>query len=265
MPIVQAYKCTRTKKLFEEKDKYLAHLKVLALESFRDKEGHAREAIIKSKFDDMRKNARALEDVSQWLMAHQRYLVHLSVLYNKLSPKKARVSNFMTDITFKDVIYEFWGRNSHEFPLNGELNFKGDPNKIKGYPCIRCDIHYAGSDCNALPDLGPDFTGIMFGSGGGGDGQHEYQAMLFAEDWPFIGASFLFDARNQPLSEARTRILTYAFPGISTEQYSTYQDAGLLPENTADFNNWIFSFVDQKPHSLSPTEALPDDLVSANI
>lgn len=244
MPIVQAYKCPKTRKLFEDKSKYVEHLKKLARENLRNKDDHFRLTILERKFDALRMTANSFEDIGKWLEAHPRMIRDLSIRFDNRSGKVGKEKPRLSDFTFDDIKFDAWLGNERHRPIHGVYRSRPDSATHHYYPGVSADIRYNCSDDIDLSDVIEHMLQIRAGSGGTGHfTDYRYEITFFAEDWPFVGAHFLFSKLNSDvIDDYHKRILKYAFPAMPEERYLSLRSAGLLPDDAVSFKDFMMQF-----------------------
>lgn len=263
MPIVQAYECPRTHKLFKDKTKYITHLKTLALKTWQDSDDHPRDKIIERHFDYLRRNATSFRDIATWLEVHGRLLRQMSIRYSDTSHRPLKEKQGATDVMFDVTEFKSHISNSVAKPVHGICSYGQPPGTATSYPGVEGMMRYNETSGLNLHDALPGVLPIRFRGGGKRNFWTAYDFVLFAEDWPFIGAHFLYQSLNAQLNENQKRILRYAFPGIPEDQYIQFQTAGLLPEDPEEFLTYMMQFVDQVSASVpGPQVTVPNDLMT---
>lgn len=273
MPLIQAFQCPRTQEIFSDKDEYLAHLKALALTSLRSDNAHPRLKIIKSKFDDMRQTVTTYSHISKWLAKHVKILTDLAVYQNQLSPKEAVLKPVILDVKFDYVGHQWHCSNQTISPKNGVKNYLRDNDKPFSYPGKTGDIKISANAGIGLDLTLADFAYIFIKKSeavfnkSNGVITYDSSFTMFAEDWPFIGADYLYAHRHNNLTDEHLRILSYAFPGITIDDYVNFNGAGLFPEDKGEFCQFMMQYTKPKLTPSAPsfltsaiTPELPDDV-----
>lgn len=258
------YTCPRTHYEFDDKEEYVEHLRVQAREAFRDEEQHPRLARLQCKFDELRTSARSFDDIRQWLEAHARWLDDLMNRYYNLNIFRFDQAPVISEMVFSVQNYTSISNQQGLSPIRGVPNFYNEPDKPTSYPGVTGKLQY---DMNRTNYLWPILSGRASIHTQGAS--HSYSTdinsayfTMFGEDWPFVGARLLFDTRHTDLTEEYLRIIRYAFPAMSEEEYLTLHSAGLLPDTEEEFATFILSYTD--PNYLPVpvrSPALPDDIV----
>lgn len=267
MPIVQAYKCPRTRKLFEDKDKYVKHLRLLARESFRDgPDDQVRMNVINRKIDNLRKTARSVDDLVDWFHANIKILELLTVRSRSLHAKPKKQAQTINIFNFKDLAFEEFASNERCRPINGVLNRDRDYTKPMHYCAMHGGLHIDTSDGLDLSNVISSYFPIGVTDRYGGFPGSLLKCAFFAEDWPFIGANFLYANRFNELKDRHCRIIQHAFPGISVEYYRTLHSSGLLPDDSVTFSKFMFQYVDTAL-AVQPgmSAALPDEFTIGDV
>lgn len=211
--IIQAYKCTETGKLFEDKEKYKKHLRALATQRAQQrrlaKAEAEREAFIANigatvkSIDELKK---FIHDNWEWFFANG--LKHRPWACDKKPVNKHKLVNLNIDVRWSDTV-----SNTHHCPRGGVRNWDQRGNREKGpnlpesYPgwhgCITFEIDAGMSSHKKNPykfdGYGGDYfsnTPIQTGGGVGGDRKYSYELYLFAADFP-------------AMSEARERAMVW--------------------------------------------------------
>lgn len=265
MPIVQAYQCPRTKKLFVDKAKYVSHLKVVALDIFCSEKNPPRLAILQRKFDEMRKTARSFDDISKWVENHPRYIQHIAMRLRNLTTKPSKKPIVLHSVRWTNIQFLPYIQADSMKPKHGVYFHRNDPGSRAAYPGIKGDFHFISPSSLSLNYVLSQMACFHTGSGGSdAEGDASYSFTMFAEDWPFIGAQALFEAAGRKNRDTHLRVLQYAFPGITQDQYLMLHSAGLLPETLDEFTTFMFQYVSEVPKVTHvPTVAMPDDIAAS--
>ncbi len=187
MPIIQAYQCPRTGKLFADKELYLIHLRSLAKANLLNKIEARLKRSMAREFHTMRMIA-TLTELQNWIIEHS-YLFYLNQKMNgfdwdkPLGPKPGLGK--IHDVRFFIRLYNEKCSNTHASPLGKPRNWHRDDSIPTSYPGWRGRITIR---CDDRPGFLSDMfrgTGINIGTGGGG----EYDVILFTEDWPGLAST----------------------------------------------------------------------------
>lgn len=261
MPLVQAYLCPRTDKFFLKKDDYVSHLKTLARESLDKKYHQKRLSEFHVEFDNIRKRVRSFNELSEILELNIKLMYDYAITKGGLF-RPPPVCPALNNICIYNVSDNLKCSNTHSKPLNGVTNFGYKESLQKGYPGVQAEIKYNLSKDMRINDIFSKALGLCTGSGGGrGIDSYEYELTMFAEDWPFVAVKLLHKTRDVGLTEDMKRVLTYAFPGITTDLYESLQKTGVLPENLPDFERWMYQFVEPKEAAQTEDLELPVDVI----
>lgn len=185
--------CPRTSKAFTDKIKYVAHLKTLALKGLCTNDNHVRVQIFKRKFEELRKTARSFDDVISWFKAHERLMGDLSVRIKHLPAKLSKTKSRFGKLSFTIDEYTWFCSNIGACPTHGVRNDEEDPAKPYAYIGVVGTFSYTqkGPLCigSVLKEYCPH---IHLWIQEFYDSRYNDNFKMFAEDWPFIGAHFLF-------------------------------------------------------------------------
>jgi len=197
MPLVQAYQCPQTKKLFslEQRARYQVHLKRVAHERYT-KRMMAREAAEQEIFlQDTLWSLSSIGEIEAWFVSNVRWLERNALRscgYRRASkePKPLSFACFELDVKWSGYVY-----NSHAAPRGGVINWSHrDPSKPSSYPGYTGSVRYSLSD----PDHGLGssiFRGTLIHTGSGGGGAEcEYSVSMFDDDWPGLKAMRVLSA-----------------------------------------------------------------------
>lgn len=264
MAIIQAYQCDKTKRLFSAKDKYLEHLRTLARTELRTNKAHPRMAILKRRFEVLRKTARSFNDVERWLENNVRILEHLSIRFQKKSAKAPADPTFIEKVCFYQVDHVPYCATVRGYPIHGIPEAPEKSGKEKAYPGARGDFCFTATNNVHVHKVLKEMAACHFGGGYNNGNYYSYAFTMFGEDWPFVGARCLFDNRHSSkIREGDVRILQYAFPGMTLRTYEQLHSAGLLPDSLDEFNAFIFKYTEgnhSPPELAHGASMLPTDL-----
>lgn len=261
MPLIQAYKCPRTRKIIEDKTKYIAHLKTRSLQYLYEGSDHPRLQLLARKVTEARKSVRSVEEFIDWLMRHQRILVHLSVAVRSLHYKLGKTVNELEAARFDAILHNPSCSNKNARPIHGVWQNYNDTRVPTSYPGLTCEFIHEATTGLDVPKILERFAAIATSGFAWRGDEYIVNCMFFAEDWPCVGAQHLFYRRNLDLEEEHIRILKYAFPGIDIEHYCQLSSAGLLPDDIESFKDFLFQYIEIKPEpAVYPGVDLPADL-----
>ena len=211
MAKIEVWKCDYTGKLFEDEDKYKAHLKKLSRERVVRRKIEAVASEIESFFANLQNTVRTTDELALAVIEHQEWFWKAAARYGRsdweMVGKKSRkgvVFPVPRLVRFKTwgLKWSDWVSNSHSCPHNGVHNWGGREVMPDGTPAPRgypgwhgrvdweiewpkeWEGWYLGSDL-----FKSNACRIHTGSGGGGgwgDGIQSfgYDFRLFAADWP---------------------------------------------------------------------------------
>lgn len=266
MPIIQAYQCPRTKTVFLEKDDYIAYLKDCARENLKGRRRERNLAAGMLVIDQMRKSVRSFEELGAWLEGNsafiRKFILVQGVHHTQEPSTRPRISNVKFELVqFKEDC------KASSAPLKGWENPNIPPSIARGYPGVKAKLLYDIRGSLDLYDFFRKPLGIHVSSGGGSRSSgYSHSVHLYAEDWPFIGAVFLYNAKDAELDDRYRRIVQHAFPGITVESFCQLRSSGLLPEDEDEFIELMFSFTQPNPTTPKTQISLPSNLdVSDNI
>jgi hypothetical protein len=196
MSVITAYKCDSSGKLFDDKKKYICHLKKLA----------------KNRLAERKINRFHIEDTQWW---HDNFWNHVksinqlkaAILHHRdvfaargvkkyFSNKKLKA----TPITKINNLYLKWSDtipNTHRCPHNGVANWNRRfdlPSHYSGWiGRIDYEVQSFKDQVGTYPGSSDMWTGTRIHTGSGGGGHHNnknytqkfsYDITLFADDWP---------------------------------------------------------------------------------
>lgn len=274
MPIIVAYKCPRTKKIFEDRNKYVAHLKRTAIESLKtpyNSEEHFRIKNLRLKCDAVRKHARSFDDVTQWLSSHLRVLTQFSYANGNIAKKLALETGRVEKLEFVHTKLDPSISERDALYIKSPNRRNNKEAKPLYYLGARGQIRYLATSGIKLDDFLEKFFCMDVGSGWSTElttddpvlTPHQSSFVALAEDWPFIAARILHENKDSDFYDSSQRLLRIAFPGITEEKYLQFRDSGLLPDDVRDFSNFMFQFVEMATSPLTrQLDVLPTDLLS---
>ncbi|NJO59882.1 MAG: hypothetical protein HC836_16860 [Richelia sp. RM2_1_2] len=196
MPLVSAWFCPHTNKLFRTKEKYCCHLKKLAAKRILEfKVNQAREQRI-NRFKIMRQ-LDSFAEIENWIVEHSDVFVlgSCTLRGGQIVPK-------ITDIKFTDMQFRQKISNTHNAPIGKPTNWSGSDDLPNGYMGWkgRVKIKMAGDYPSFTTDIFEN-SGICFGSGSGHrvfgnnvsgkkglrpviGSVYSADVMFFVDDWP---------------------------------------------------------------------------------
>jgi hypothetical protein len=194
MPIIQAYQCAQTKKVFVEKTDYLKHLRKQVVARKIQRQLAKDRAELLNEIASMRRLAN-LREVTGWVVSHSDLfrLNDLQVYNRKWGKRDIRLP------TWKFRSLELFGMqfsnavsNSHCCPVDGVENFEGKPDRPIGYPGWHGRITFElTADTLSFPSDMFVGTGINLGGGGGGKNAYQFEVRLFTADWQGLAGTAL--------------------------------------------------------------------------
>lgn len=206
MPLVSAWYCTHTDKLFSSKKEYVSHLKKLANERMIKVKVEKSKNIKLSQLAEMH-DLESFHDIEDWIVKHSDLFVLTSCKLPSGQEIPKIVSIELTNMKFDKFI-----SNSHNAPIGKLTNWGGREGIPTGYPGWKGRVLYRilGSYPEFLSNLFKN-TGICLGTGTGSacsgsrvfdnnkliQSSYSAEVILFAADWPGL-------SRQQVL----TRLLT---------------------------------------------------------
>jgi hypothetical protein len=196
MPQIQAWKCPKTEKLFEEKTKYLNHLRALAKASAAKRKERKMLGELQSVFTRMRTECGTMEEIEEFIKAHWSYFMLNLQMHSPI--RKNRKAPDLTHIKL-EVGRALTCSNSHSAPIGEHSQFTNSQ-MLPGFKGsiqfgTATEVHYFNSYIF-------NNTGINLGSGGGSHKDAKYEITLWEKDWPKLTAN-----RNMEMVAAKLSIL----------------------------------------------------------
>lgn len=182
--IISAYKCDTTGKLFDDKGKYIKHLRKIAKKNLYEK----RVLKVKKTPEWWQENVwNKIKSISQ--------LTRFITENNHLFVDRRSLDSKIVSVNFSQLNFSEHISNSHSCPHNGVTNWLSKPNKPAGYPGISGRISYTITSESASFDSDRfDSTRIHTHGGGSVDSvdgkSYSYQIRMFFDDWPGLKSSF---------------------------------------------------------------------------
>ena len=204
MSIIQAYKSDSDGKLFEDKSKYISHLKKLASVR-RAKKQQQKVESEREKFLDIMGQVQSIEDLEKFIKDNWKWFWINASKHNSWRGKNSIHFHEYVQVYFSNLVWTEKVSNSHSCPRGGVQNFdtRSEHNKDKptGYPGwsgtvkikVRPPMTKHGGKLYMLDGWGSYYfadTIINTGSGGGGGGkdcrEYSYEVRLYAVDFPVM-------------------------------------------------------------------------------
>lgn len=212
MSIITAYKCDETGKLFDDRTKYIRHLKKVA-----------KDRLLVKKIERNHRSDQQWWHDNFWNRVRSLAQLRLAILHHRDVFAINGVKNYLTSKTLKPTpIIDFqvfslsWSSqvsNSHDCPHDGVINFwRRDESLPISYPGWTGRIEYTvqsfPDQLGCYPGSSDMWKNTRIHSGTGGGGGHEdqrknncqsfgYDFYLFASDWPAMT-----DAYNKTITWA---------------------------------------------------------------
>lgn len=172
MPIVQAWECPQTKKLFKEKSEYIKHLKAKARNNLDDLYERKRLATKEEFFENMRKTCASFKEVEDFVKANWKHFYMNGVDQDQYAPphrrnKKISIPKLERFELIMQPSLEYCS-NTHGAPMGKKTNWtRREPGVPTGYSGYRG--HFIMETSSALPFFpSKAFEGIGFCSNGNG-------------------------------------------------------------------------------------------------
>lgn len=207
MPIINAFKCRQSGKIFDMSDrqKILKHLKKLRVDNHRRYEFIKAGREFETMSRDVRENIRTREELAEFLVKNiQRIVDGFVATSPDASYYKRSSERYEKTVLDSVVIGQFLNieqlRNSHSCPFSGVENWRNDPALPQHYPglSVRLEYYYY-KGCSSLIGAALQKFGIHLGSGGGviphdnKPGFMKYTGTIFwLDDWPGFAEDFVF-------------------------------------------------------------------------
>lgn len=221
MSIIQAYKCDTTGKLFEDKAKYVKHIrKIAAQRSWEKRIERANRTEQQWWEDNFWNKVRSLDQLKAAILHHRDVFAARGVKeYSCGRSSKLKPTPLVEFTTFR-LAYSPRVSNSHSCPHNGVTNWGGK----EGRP-----THYAGwtgrfdyivqshkGQLSSYPGSSEMWKGTRMHSGTGGGGGYRDQDKNFLQSFGFDFRLFAADWPAMALEYQRAHVMM-ALKGI--EQY----------------------------------------------
>ena len=204
MSIVQAYKSDHDGKLFEDKTKYIKHLRSLAAKNLHQKR-LKKMAPERVKVLELMGQVRSIDELNQFIKDNWKWFWANGAKHESWRAAENPGVHEYVDVSISNVRWCEKLRNSHSAPRGGVQNFdtkspynQGRPTGYPGWkgrlvikvrPPMR---KYRGKPCmdDGWGSSYFSYTIIHTGSGGGGTGDncksYEYDVTLWAADFPVM-------------------------------------------------------------------------------
>lgn len=195
MPLVSVWKCPETGKLFENKSKYIKHLRSVGIERRIQRQ----KAVYRNEWDKLVSELNMLtteDEIILWIESHSKDLLMNALNYSSIRTHVPKfINDFKIKVTSFKLKYKSDVRCSHSAPRGCRSNWSGDPKDGPAYyPGF--DAHLEFGFSHDIPTFFSDVfhnTGINTGSGSNWHnfehegikykGYHSY-VTLWADDWP---------------------------------------------------------------------------------
>lgn len=204
MSIITAYRSDADGKLFEDKKKYVSHLKKLAKARLLEKKISMAE-IDRDQFLNCMGQVESIADLEKFIKDNWKWFWLNGIRHNIWRDESCKHIHEYVDVSFRDVLWKENVSNSHSCPRGGVENFdsRADCNKDKptSYPgwisniTIKVRPPMSKHKINSYMHngFGSDYfsrTIIHTGTGGGGGGkdckEYRYGVTLWAADFPVM-------------------------------------------------------------------------------
>lgn len=198
MPKVTVWKCPRTGKLFESREKYQAHL--LRQRARRNKE--RRVAGADQWLQDLRKTTRTFEELAKELVANQ----DMAWAVNKTSSGRTGKHGNVIGLTIRRPTWSSRVSNTHACPIGGTMNWYNHHHLPSGYPGWLCQISVCVDGGSNRMSSFIDIPGITCGTGSGNGDTFAGSAYIFAHDWPGLFETEMRKQALQQLNDAQNEV-----------------------------------------------------------
>lgn len=201
MPLVVAWQCPKTQKLFNSVTKYRKHLKVLARKDLAKKRQNKNVTAYQDWVRKLQTCVKSIEELEEELSKNFQKMVndHCTHGASFHSDRKAAPPTIVrANVSFSSIRFSDQISNTHDCPKNGVTNWGRKPGSPTGYPGLsgRVTFEYTSTDSREIPSWVTDMfrsLSINTGSGGGGTKREggkiiaytgEYEVRIYAGDWP---------------------------------------------------------------------------------
>lgn len=189
MPLIQAWQCPETQKLFVEQELYQQHLKVLARERRAKRIEDKRIAEKAEFFRKLRAQVTTLEEAQQMVIDNWEAFVQNGIDTEWDPERRARMRKAKVPklLNFRLAVTNDYVKcgNTHSAPLGGVENFFGTKDKPTSYWGWRGRFQWQiDGELQIFPCKVFVNTGFCTGSGSGGRGYYNGDIILFGDDWP---------------------------------------------------------------------------------
>lgn len=192
MPLISAWKCPRTAKLFEGEEPYREHLRKLAAKSIVDRRVRRHIETLDEQFATMRK-AITIPAIVDWIEDNAELFWINSAIRNGNRRGPIDPTGFILRDVRLDVSWSEHISNSHSAPFGKKTNWgRRDKGLPDGYPGFRGSFAFEMQEPKNRHHISYDWrnTGINTGTGGGGsNGRYRYDVVLWADDWPSLAVA----------------------------------------------------------------------------
>lgn len=200
MSQILAWRSDTDGRLFEDKTKYINHLKKLA------KERYIARKILKvenswSDFNDRMGQMSTIPELKRFISDNWEQFFVNSLKNNTWRSDYTLTKHELVSIDFWNPRWNEHTSNSHKCPRNGVTNFMQDADKPTSYPGLECRIQFEvkteqytyRKKSYHRQGYGSDYFGksiVCLGAGGGGSSngiqKYQYDCVLWAEDFPVM-------------------------------------------------------------------------------
>lgn len=193
MPIVQAYQCPQTSKLFsiDQKTQYQKHLRKVATERYNTRKAEQLVREQDAYLDASLWQCGTFTDIEDWFMNNGLWLARNAIIHNSWSDKRQYYRRKVIPLQFKSfqlkLHYSSNIHNTHSAPKGKPRNWNRDPNLPSGYAGWSGRLEYK-LEKEHLDGGSTMFktTGVYTGIGGGGGYGYGYDVILWEDDWPSL-------------------------------------------------------------------------------
>ena len=182
MPIIQAWECPQTGKLFKDKSKYLVHLRRKARENLDERKRMKWQAEKVAFFKNMRDTCENAAEIANFIKENWTWFVSNGRDRDTFSRKPAPIpelQNINLGFQYSDRV-----STSHHAPFGKRANFC-NPQYFPGWRG-RLQFTYAPDAMNCFRSSIFEGTGICCGSGSGNGRVYSCDVYMFADDWPLM-------------------------------------------------------------------------------
>ena len=206
MSVITAYKCDATGKIFEDKIKYVKHIRKVAAERRNQRKIEAAyKADIQWWHDNFWNRVKSLAQLKAAVLHYRDVFAANGVKNYWSSSKNKLLPTPIVEFKTFDLRYNDSVSNSHNCPHDGVQNFMRDENTPRGYPGWQGRFDYIvqshKSQLHSYPGSSETWTKTRIHTGTGGGGGHKdqeinflqsfgYDVRLFYSDWPAMANEY---------------------------------------------------------------------------